>query len=339
MGPFTGLFLSLISKRAIHTLPQRARRQNRLGEKVSAQMSQKGGKRLLSRFFELSDAVQCGVLIFLSGFLMSGQLVIVRSIGDDISVFEIIFFRSLVGLIAISGVVAGNARLHLRPNRPGLAVLCGSLAFMASVFFYLAAQKLPIADITAIHFLRPVFAAVVAAIVLGEAWRGSRIGAIVAGVIGAAIIIRPGFIELNMGVFYVLGVVAVQSWNPINRKLLSKSDHPDTVAVWNVLTILPLAGVATCFFWTAPSWMQLGWMVAIGLLEIWNQRLLGRAYIRGDAILVVALHYTRLPIAAFLGFVVLAEFPDVWVWIGAGIIAAASVYLTVQEKKTSEQSR
>lgn len=299
----------------------------------------KSANRLSSAFSGLSDAVQCGLLIFVSGFLMSGQLVIVRSIGEDISVFEIIFFRALVGLLAISGVVANNARLHLRPNRPGLAILCGSLAFLASVFFYLAAQELPIADITAIHFLRPVFAAVVAAIVLGEAWRGSRVGAIVAGVIGAAIIIRPGFVELNIGVLYVLGVVAVQSWNPINRKLLSKSDHPDTVAVWNVLTILPLAGLATCFFWTTPSWSQLGWMTVIGLLEIGNQRILGRAYIRGDAIVVVALHYTRLPIAAFLGFVVLAEFPDVWVWLGGGIIAAASIYLTTQERKSDQRSR
>lgn len=294
--------------------------------------------RISSAFANQSDAVQCGLLIIVSGILMSGQLVIVRFIGDQISVFEIIFFRALVGLIAVSGVIARSPRVHLRPNRPGLAVLCGSLAFLASVFFYLAAQELPVADITAIHFLRPVFAAVLAALVLGEAWRGSRIGAIVAGLIGAIVIIRPGMVELNIGVLYVLGVVAVQSWNPINRKLLSKSDHPDTVAVWNVLAMIPLAGIATCFFWTTPSWSQLGWIAVIGVMEIVNQRVLGRAYLRGDALVVVALHYTRLPIAALLGFLVLAEFPDIWVWVGGGIIAAASIYLTFQESKASRRT-
>lgn len=307
--------------------------------KEPARMRLKFAARLVTAFSESSDAAQCGLLIVVSGFLMSGQLVIVRFIGDEISVFEIIFFRALVGLAAISGVIAANPRRHLRPNRPGLAILCGALAFLASMFFYLAAQELPIADITAIHFLRPVFAAVLAALVLGEVWRGSRVGAIVAGVIGATIIIRPGLVELNVGVLYVLGVVAVQSWNPINRKLLSKSDHPDTVAVWNVLTILPLAGLATIFFWTTPSWTQFGWMAAIGLLEIANQRILGRAYVRGDAVVVVALHYTRLPIAALLGFAILSEFPDVWVWLGGGIIAAASIYLTVQEKKAAARDK
>ena len=66
-------------------------------------------------------------------------------------------------------------------------------------------KHLPIANITAIHFSRPIFAAVVAAIVLGEPLRGSRIPAIGLGIVGAAIIIRPGIIDVNIGVLYVLG--------------------------------------------------------------------------------------------------------------------------------------
>ena len=288
----------------------------------------------MSRIGNWSDATQCGVLIVISGVLMSGQLVIVRFIGEDISVFEIILFRALFGLLAVSGLIIRSAGTYLRPNRPGLAVLCGALAFLASMFFYLAAKELPVADITAIHFARPVFAALVAAVVLREALRGSRIFAIIAGVVGAAIIVRPGLVEVNIGVLFVLGAVAVQSWNPINRKLLSKSDHPDTVAVWNILTILPLAAATSYFVWTTPTWEQVGWMALIGVLEITNQRILGRAYQRADAIVVVILHYTRLPIAALLGFLVLSEFPDIWVWVGGAIIAAASIYLTVQEHKT-----
>jgi drug/metabolite transporter (DMT)-like permease len=295
--------------------------------------------RLSSLIGNWSDATQCGFWIVVSGFLMSGQLVVVRSLGDEISVFEILLFRSLFGLTAISGLIVKRADVVLLPNRPGLAILCGVLAFLAGTFFYLAAKELPVADITAIHFIRPVFAAMVAAIVLREALRGSRILAIFAGVVGAAIIVRPGLVEVNIGVLFVLGAVAVQSWNPINRKLLSKSDHPDTVAVWNVLTVLPLAAVTSYFFWTPPTWEQVGWMALIGVLEVANQRVLGRAYLRGDAIVVVALHYTRLPIAAILGLLILSEFPDVWIWVGGGIIAVASIYLTVQEKSRGYQIR
>ena len=280
------------------------------------------------------EASQCGMLIILSGFLMTAQLGIVRLISEEISVFEIILFRALFGLIAISPVIAGGVQIYLKPNRPGLAILCGTLAFFASAFLYLAAKHLPIADITAIHFTRPLFAAILAAIILKEAIRGDRTIALIAGFIGAAVIIRPGVVDLNIGVLYVFGVVAVQSWNPINRKLLSKSEHPDTVAIWNILTILPLAFFTSLFFWTTPTLEQLAWMAVVGLLELANQRILSRAYLHGDAILVVALHYTRLPIAAFVGFIMFSEFPEIWIWLGGAIIAGATIFLTWRETKS-----
>jgi drug/metabolite transporter (DMT)-like permease len=62
-----------------------------------------------------------------------------------------------------------------------------------------------------------------------------------------------------------------------------------------------------------------------------NQRVLSRAYLHGDAVVVVALHYTRLPIAALIGFVVFAEFPEIWTWIGGAVIAGAALYLAHRE--------
>ncbi len=278
-----------------------------------------------------TDAAKCGVLILISGVLMTTQLGIVRLIADEIHIFEIILFRSLFGLLAISPLLATGAKIYLKPNRPGLAILCGCLAFLASTFLYLSAKHLPIADITAIHFTRPIFAAILAAIVLREAISGDRAIAIIAGIAGAAVIIRPGLVDLNIGVLYVFGVVAVQSWNPINRKLLSKSEHPDTVAIWNILTILPLALIASLFFWTTPTTAQLVCMGVIGILELSNQRILSRAYLHGDAIVVVALHYTRLPIAAVIGLLMLGELPEIWIWLGGGIIASAAIFLTRRE--------
>ncbi len=284
--------------------------------------------RLMDLIGRWPATVQCGFWVILSGGLMTVQLAIVRLIAGEVHVFEIVFFRSVFGLIIVLPLLMRAGATHLRPNRPGLNMLCGVLAFIASVLFYFAARHLPIADITAIHFSRPMFAAIAAALILGESIRGSRVLAILLGIVGAAIIIRPGLIELNIGVYYVLGVVAVQSWNPINRKILSRVEHPDTVAIWNVMTILPLGLVCTLFVWTTPTPEQLGWMALVGLFEILNQRVLARAYLQGDAIVVVGLHYTRLPIAAAVGFAFFGEAPDIWIWVGATVIAAAAVILT-----------
>ena len=286
---------------------------------------------------------QCAFWIVFSGVLTTIQLGIVKLIADDLNVFEILFVRALFSLLFVVPLLIGNARILLRPVRWGICLLCGILAFVANVCFYFAAQHLPIADITAIHFLRPIFAAILASIILGEIIRGSRAIALLAGLVGAAIVIRPGLVELNIGVLFVFGVVAVQSWNPINRRMLAKSEHPDTIAVWNPLIILPLALIPTIFVWIPPTLEQIGWMAAIGILEMLNQRVLARAYFQGEAVVVVALHYTRLPIAAIVGFLMFGDIPELWIWVGGAVIAGAAIYLawkegaatrTVQQKKT-----
>jgi drug/metabolite transporter (DMT)-like permease len=280
-------------------------------------------------------AIQCAFWIILSGTLMTVQLAIVRYLARDVNVFEIVFFRAVFGVLAILPLMLRGERQYLRPQRPWLLLLCGTLAFLATVGFYFAAKHLPIADITAIHFTRPVFAALLAALVLGETLRGNRAIAIATGLVGAAIIVRPGLVELNVGVLYVLGVVVVQSWNPINRKLLSRSEHPDTIAIWVTATILPWSLIVVPFIWVTPSLELVAWMAVVGVLEVLNQRVLSRAYLHGDAVLVVALHYTRLPLAALIGFLVFAEFPDMFVWIGGAVIAASSIWLARREAATS----
>ncbi|MFT5439096.1 MAG: drug/metabolite transporter (DMT)-like permease [Alphaproteobacteria bacterium] len=283
--------------------------------------------------------VQCAFWIILSGALITVQLAIVRMIANDVHVFEIIFIRAAFGLIFIVPMLIRGGGIYLRPKRLWLNLLCGTLAFIATFCFYFAAKYMPLADITAIHFIRPIFAACAAAIILGEVLNGRRVMAFVMALAGAAIIIRPGYVDFNIGILYVFGVIAVQSWNPINRKLLSKVEHPDTVAVWNVLTILPLGAICAIFVWTTPTIEQLGWMATIGVLEMINQRVLARAYQQGDAILVVGLHYTRLPIAAFVGFLMFGDVPEIWIWVGGTVIACAAIFLARGEMRDARKTK
>lgn len=282
--------------------------------------------------------VQCAFWIVLSGTLITIQLGIVRLIADQVHVFEIIFVRASFGLLFILPMLIKGRGIYLKPKKPGLNILCGALAFIATFCFYFAAKYMPLADITAIHFIRPVFAAYAAAIILGEVLSGRRILAFAMAVVGAAIIIRPGYVDFNVGILFVFGVIAVQSWNPINRKKLSAVEHPDTVAVWNVLVVLPLGAICTIFVWTTPTLEQLGWMAAIGILEMINQRVLARAYVQGDAILVVGLHYTRLPIAAIIGFLMFGDVPEIWIWIGGTVIAFAAIFLARSEVKAAKKA-
>ena len=293
---------------------------------------------LLTKISSQPAAIQCAFWCIISNVLLVFQLAVVRLIAWEINVFEIVFFRSLFSLVFVAPLLTKNARVLLHPNRLGIMILCGALAFIANVCFYFAAKYLPLADITAIHFIRPILASILAAFILKEALKGARIIAICAGFVGAAIIIRPGIVELNIGILFVFGVVAAQTWNPINRRLLALSEHPDALAVWNPLCIIPLALIPTIFVWTTPSIELLAWMALIGVLEMLNQRVLARAYIQGEAVVVLALHYTRLPIAAVLGFFMFGDIPEFWIWVGGSVIIAGSFFLAYKEA-TSEKTK
>jgi len=263
----------------------------------------------------------------LSAFLITAQLSIVRHIGDEVHVFEIIFFRGLFGVIALTPLLRKSWQTHLAPNRPWLNLLCGTIAFFSSVSFFFAALYVPLADMMAFLFVRPVTAGIVAAIILHEAITRSRIIAVVLGLLGALIIVRPGLVEFNPGYLFVLGTLIFRSWNPINRRMLSKVEHPDTIAVWNIIIFVPYGLLLTLFVWTTPTLVQLGWMALVGTMETYNQRCIARAYRKGDAIIVTGLQYTRLPVAALAGFLIFSELPDLWIWVGAAVIAVAATIL------------
>ena len=115
-------------------------------------------------------------------------------------------------------------------------------------------------------------------------------------------------VDFNVGMFFVyLGWSAVQTWNPINRRLsLAKRTPRHGGGLDPVDCPAPGDGPGALLSGPPQHLELLGWMAAIGLLEMLNQRVLARAYVQGETVVVLALHYTRLPLAAIVGL------PDVW---------------------------
>jgi drug/metabolite transporter (DMT)-like permease len=131
-------------------------------------------------------------------------------------------------------------------------------------------------------------------------------------------------------VFAVWAVVMTVA-STITLKYLSRTDHPDTIAIYQAVLMIPIALVPALLVWTTPTAEQLAWLVAIGILGAMTQRTLSRAYAAADVTLVTVIDFLRLPIAALIGLAVFGEWPVVWVWIGGGVIVASSILLTRRE--------
>ena len=283
------------------------------------------------RFAALPGPVRAGFWIACTGVTFTGMMAIARTLAPELHVFVIVFFRSLFGLVFLSPIILRRGIVGLRTTRFPMFVLRGITAWLSLVGYFFAAQYIPLADIAAIGFTRPMFACIAAILFLGEIARARRWSAIAIGVIGGLVVVRPGFAEFNVGTLFAVGAVSMTVYNTIFIKSLSFTEDPDRIAIYQGLCVAPLALVVALFVWATPTWEQFGCLVLMGALGAATQRTLARAYHATDATVVTVLDFLRLPIAALFGLVLFAEWPVIWVWIGGAVIVVSSILLTRRE--------
>ena len=279
--------------------------------------------RISSRFSQLSGSVRAACWLTISACCYVIVITIVRGLAADIHVFEIVFFRSLFGALFMV---------------PWILIARGAGAFVAGSCLFHAATLLPLGELMAITFTRPILASVGAILFLGEIARGRRWTAIFVGFIGALIVVRPGFQVINIGTLFVLAAVAFQVGNTLIIKFATRSVEPDVIAVYHALVITPIALIPTLFFWTTPNLEQLLWLAGAGMLTLMVQRAMTRAFVAADASVVMAFGFIRLPVAALAGFVFFSEVPILWVWLGGAVIIVASLFLVRRENAADRVS-
>jgi drug/metabolite transporter (DMT)-like permease len=256
---------------------------------------------------------------------------LIRHVATEIHPFEIGFFRALTNLLLMVPFVVRNGISILKTDGQGIYVLRGLIGLVFLMSYFSGAAMIPVANSQALIFTSPLLAAVLAVLVLGEVIRARRIAALLVGLAGAAIILRPGLTEFSIGAGLVLiGALANASSNII-VKFKTRTDHPDTVVFYLALYVTPLILVPALFVWQWPNAEQLMYLIAIGFSATLNQRFLSRAFAATDATAVVPFDFARLPFAAAIGFAVFGELPDIWVWVGGIVIFTASVYLIHRE--------
>ena len=292
------------------------------------------------RIATLPASIQAAFWITLSGFTFTVSITAVRNVTEELHVMEAVFFRSVFGIaFMLPWLIRNGPRAALGTKRLGMFVIRGCLAYFITLLYFAAAGLMPIADLTSITFTRPIFGTIAAIFVLSEIVGMRRWIAIAIGFLGMVIIVRPGFQAINLGAIYILVAVIMQTANTMIVKILTRTEHPDTIAMYHAVFMLPLAVIPAIFVWQMPTFEEFGWLIVIGGFGILNQRMLARAFAIADASLVLALGYLRLPISALMGFLVFGEVPTIWVWIGGAVIASAAAYIAHREASAAPAER
>lgn len=261
---------------------------------------------------------------------------LVRHLSTDIGVFQLLFYYSTISLLIMAPMVtrlpAGS--LHRARRKLGLYSGRAILSWLGMLTSFYAYSRLNIADVQALLFTVPIFTILMASLFLNEivGARGWAAGLI--GLAGALLIIRPGFIDLNIGSLAALfSAFALAAANICIRRL-TETESPILVTLAANVVTVPLALIPALATWQFHEWSLLPWIVAMGCLFAGAQLTLTYSIRAADARIVQIFNFLRLPWAVLVGWMLFAELPDHWTWFGAAVIFMAGIYAIRQESRT-----
>ena len=282
-----------------------------------------------------ADAVRAGAWMLGTVCSFVLMIVAVRELSTKMSSFEVLSFRSIVGIPVMLCVAWYMGFRRLPTRRPALQVVRNIIHFGGQWCWVIGLTLLPIGNVIALEFTMPMWTAVIAAVVLGEQRRRHRIVGIAVGFAGTMVILRPGIeIVTEAALVVLLGAVLYAASN-VMVKALTSADPPWVIVFWMQAIQLPLAlGPAVFYFdWVWPKAADAPWILLIGFTGITAHYCMARAFRLADATLCVPFDFIRLPLAVLTGWLIYSEAVNPWVLAGAALIFAGNYYAVWKETR------
>ena len=245
--------------------------------------------------------------------------------------FQILFLRTVFSVLWMSPLLIVRGVSLVRTDQFRLYGTRVVISYISMLAMFHALDLITVGEVTAIGFLSPIFGTLFAILLLGEQVRLRRWLALGVGLIGAAIILRPGTAVFGLGqTFALISAMAIGLIGPLVKKMTGRDDADRIVFITN-LCMVPLSLVPALFVWKTPTpeiWLALA---ALGLVAVLGHVTLVRGYTIAEASLVMTFKFSRLPFSVLIGYLAFGEMIDGPTWLGAAIIFAAAVYITHRE--------
>jgi len=256
-----------------------------------------------------------------------------RELSRELSTFQILFFRSLTGLIIVMACMFKTGRGSLRSSMIPLHFLRNIAHFGGQFGWFFGIAAIPLAEVFAIEFTVPVWTALLAALLLKERLTRARIIAICLGLTGMLIILRPGSAIVHPAAIAVLlGAICYALSHTLTRKL-AQADAPLTILFYMTLFQLPMGAIPAAAGWVSPSPILWPWIVVVGVTALSGHFCMAKALKLADAAVVVPMDFLRLPLIALVGWLFYNEVIDIFVFTGALLMLAGNLVSIQTEKK------
>jgi drug/metabolite transporter (DMT)-like permease len=265
-------------------------------------------------------AMNAGVK-YLNDFYPSGQIVWARYAGHLLVMIVVFLPWHGTGLF--------------RSQRPGIQLVRSLLLFVSTAFFVYALRYLELAVAMAIVFTTPIVVTALSVPFLSEKVGPRRWAAVAVGFAGALIIIQPGGAGFHWAMLLVVANMIMFSVYQILTRKIAADDTPETTITYTALVGAVAAGL---FFLVEPGiWpvSALHWLLyfLLGVFGGFGQYFVIKAFQYSLASVVAPITYVQLVIAGLFGYLIFAEVPDRWTWIGSAVVVASGLYITYRERR------
>ena len=216
-------------------------------------------------------------------------------------------------------------------DKPKLQLIRGLILLCANITFFYAISIISLAKALTLAFIAPLIVTAFSPMLLGEKVGVRRWTAVIIGFIGSLVVIRPGFVELNLASFSALGTGVMYGFYLIITRKLSTSDNPLlTLLLTGVVGLVAVSGVIP-FVWVNPSLSQWSMMASIGVFACVGHLFLILSLKYADASKLAPFSYFEIITNIIIGYYFFSDLPDNWTFLGLAIIVTSGIYISRRE--------
>lgn len=279
------------------------------------------------------------LLMLAAGFNSSLLHLGVRYVGPELPSIQIVFLRAIFTLVATAPFVFRPGKVSWRTNNLSLQMLRGVVGVGSMWMWYYALANMPLADAGVLSFTTPIFITIGAALYFREPVGAVRASAVVVGLIGAVVVLKPGVAVVSPAAIAAVLSSILWAGSLLIAKDLARYDSTITISFYQPLLVAPIAGLAAIPVWVMPSgsaWLAL---MAMGVVAAIGNFAYVQALRMTDASTLMPADYVRLLWMVMWGYFVFSEIPGWSTWLGAALIVGSTFYVTWRQSQLAPKRR
>ena len=259
---------------------------------------------------------------------------VAKYLSAEIPIFQIIWARHCFTIILVLPILVFFFKKNfVWSEKPTLQILRGLLLIGVNICFYYAVSKIPLAKALTLTFISPLVVTIFSSILLLEKVGIKRWSAVVVGFIGALIVIRPGYIPLDIGSLSALCAGIMYAFYLIVTRKLSVSDNSLlTLLITGIIGTLSMS-LTIPFVWVTPTLDQWYLLSLIGIITVLGHFLIILSFKSAEASKLAPISYFEVVTNTIFGYFLFNHFPDNWTLVGLAVIISSGLFVFYRERK------